>query len=501
MRYVLAGMLLVLLSGHALGDGSTGARSTDAVAKEWADEFQELDKAKKKTLKGKQRQLAILEDLERAPCKTAQRFLLKLLKKRSTPGDHRLFALRSLVKMADEKTLGDVVAALCKAKDATLWQAFGEFLGQSNESAVRAWMTGKGLEAKRADVLAACLEGLARRPDKETFARVQSLYAKHADGGDVDVAHRALRAMARTSGADAKESLIAASKHEDWRIRLAAADALPPMEPFEGELEAAVRGLLQDEEAYVRQTTARRAGLAKRKSLAPELKALLSDPRLRTRRIAADALRQVGDKPTEDVTVPAYHGFPVHTDRVVFLVDRSSSMTWPWRKKVHRIDVALSELQSVLKQLPTDTLFNVILFSEKPVFWKKEEVPASPDNAKAAAKWAQKMMVEPEGDTYLYEALEAAFAKNPHFDTIFLLTDGDPTAGRYYTEEGLAASVRAWTRYRRATINTIGLSLFLEDVGMPNLSENRHAMEKLMKALAAATSGSFRKIERVPPAK
>lgn len=510
---------LLLGSPCAYGDGSTGATSTDAWAKERTDEFKEL--SKKKTLKAGERRLEILKEFERAPCRTAQRFLFGLFKKRATPGDHRLYALRSLLKMADEKTLDGILATLSKAKDPTLWQAFGEYLAQRLSDTVRAWRTGPGLAAKKSEVVCACLDSLALKADASCTERIADLYAKHAakdDGGDV--AYRALRALVRASGKNAKATLLEAARHADWRLRLGAAEALPAIEPFDAEVEAAVRALMQDDEAYVRQTVALRVGVLKRSALAKALIGLLTDPRVRTRHVAATALeaicgKKLGYDPKawaawladqdpgtpETMTFPTYHGFTVHSDRVVFLVDASSSMTWPWRKETHRIDVALSELQSVLGQLTPETLFNVIVFSEKPSAWKKEEVEASPKNVKSAAKWAERMMAEPQGDTFLYEALEAAFANNPQFDTIYLLTDGNPTAGRYWTQDGLLASVRAWTRTRRTAIHTIGLSLANEDRGLPNLSENLHVMAKLMRALAAATSGQFREILRVPAAK
>ena len=70
---------------------------------------------------------------------------------------------------------------------------------------------------------------------------------------------------------------------------------------------------------------------------------------------------------------------------------------------------------------------------------------------------------------------------------IFLLTDGNPTAGRYWTTPSLLASVRAWNRHRRAAIQTIGLSLSSEYPGMPNLSEDLKVLASLLPAIAIQT--------------
>ena len=176
-------------------------------------------------------------------------------------------------------------------------------------------------------------------------------------------------------------------------------------------------------------------------------------------------------------------------------------MAWPWRKAPHRIDVARAELAAVLRKLSPEIQFNVLVYANKSTWFRKAESPATPENVAAALAWAEKALAEPAGDTYLYEALDAAFTVDPQFDTIFLLTDGNPTAGRYWTTPSLLASVRAWNRHRRAAIQTIGLSLSSEDPGMPNLSEDLKVMSALLSALAAETSGEFREILNAPKAK
>lgn len=366
----------------------------------------------------------------------------------------------------------------------------------------------------------ACLDALAMAPVEAASDAVRGIYEREAgseDGGEL--AYRALRALVRCPGADARALLLEAARHAQWQVRLAAAEQLAAQEPFDAEPEAAVRGLLQDENAWVKDAAAHSAGRAKRKVVAHALIGLLGDPRLRTRHVAANALATISGKSLghdagvwnawlaeQDpgtppaTTVPTYHGVEVYTDRVLFLVDASSSMTWPWRKEPHRIDVARDELVRVLEALQPGTAFNVVVYAEKPVAWKKELAEASPATVKSAASWAERAMAEPEGDTFLFEALEWAFESDPTFDTVFLLTDGNPTAGRYWTVDGLAASVRAWTRFRRVAVHTIGLSLLNLDRGMPNLSEKPQLMTQLLKEIAAATDGEFREHLNAPPA-
>jgi hypothetical protein len=498
------------------GDEGVTARSCDAVAKERQDEYVEL--RKKGTTKAARERLEILNGLGFCPCGTAQRFLLGLVSKASTPGDERLHAVDTLVKIADGQGVEDLLAALGRAKDPTLWQAFGEALADRHSASVRAWFAEEALENPSADVLCAVLEALTLRSDPKRVPRLSALYAKHAKSpGGVEVAHRALLALAATRTPEARAALLEAVRHDDARLRLVAADRLPGWEPFDPEIEAAVRGLLQDGEGPVRQTAAAQAGAARRAAIAPALVGMLADPRARTRHVAATALERIsGQKLGQDVaawsawlrkedpgaprtvTVPTYHGLPVHTDRVVFLVDASSSMTWPWSKAPHRIDVARAELASVLRSLPPETQFNVLAFAERVSPWRKAEAPATKENVAAALAWAEKALAEPAGDTHLFEALEVAYATDPQFDTAYLLTDGNPTAGRLWTLRGLRSGLRVWNRYRRTAVHAIGLSLADEDRGRPNLAEDLQVMAQVLGAIAGDTGGEYREVLRAP---
>jgi hypothetical protein len=517
---LLAALAAAAPGGHpARADDGNVARSTDAVAKEREKEYEELQK--KGAPNATARRLEILRGLAFAPCNTARRFLLGTFQKPKAPGDERIEALRSLLVMAEESTLEQVLATLAREKDPTLWQAFAEAVPNRPSAAVEAWLAGPGLSTPPNEAIAACLEALYARPVPATAERVAALYAKHAKPtGDGDLACRAMRILTRAGGPTGRAILLETARHPDARLRLKAAEILPFLEPFDPECEAAVRGLLQDDSATVRQVAALNAGHAKRGGLAAALVGLLADPRVRTRHVASRALvkisgQDLGHDPKawaawlekrdpgkpESVTIATYHGVAVHSDRVVFLVDASASMTWPWRKPVHRVDVARAELAATLRKLTPDVLFNVVAYAEKVVPWKKAEVAATPDAVDAAIAWADKALADPKGDTHLFEALDWAYANDPQFDTLYLLTDGDPTAGRYFGHAGLLSSVRAWNRYRRTAVHTIGLTLVSEDPGMPNLTEDLPRMRTLLKGLSEATGGEFREVTQAPAAK
>ena len=415
-RWIASISLLALAatgSPRTFADGGNTASSVDSVAKQRQDDFEELQK--KNTTEAAGRRHEILRGLAFAPCGTARRFLLGLVKKTSAPGDERVLALQSLLHMLDDAALEAVLSTLAHDKDPTLWQVLGESIAGARSDVVRAWLKGPALASRDADALGAVLDSYASHADPTATERIEAIYAKHKKApGSPELAARALRALAATKGAAVRPLLLEAVLHPDARVRLVAADILPYADPFTPEIEAAVRGLLADENATIRQVTAMRAGAARRAGLAASLIPLLADPRVRTRHVAAVALetatgQKLGHDPkawaawlakqdpgkVDDLTFPTYHGVSVQTDRVVFLVDASSSMAWPWRKAPHRIDVARAELAAVLRKLSPEIQFNVLVYANKSTWFRKAESPATPENVAAALAWAEKRSPSP----------------------------------------------------------------------------------------------------------
>jgi hypothetical protein len=129
-----------------------------------------------------------------------------------------------------------------------------------------------------------------------------------------------------------------------------------------------------------------------------------------------------------------FAGVDLSGKRVICLVDISGSMgsrdantldpnKWP--------EVCRSVVK-VLRSLPDITHFQVILFSTetqfllgKPGEWLTFDRDISPDAvAKALAR------VQPQGDTNLYAAFDAAFRFRPQgLDAVYLFSDGLPNAG------------------------------------------------------------------------
>ncbi len=120
-----------------------------------------------------------------------------------------------------------------------------------------------------------------------------------------------------------------------------------------------------------------------------------------------------------------------------------------------RIEILKIELAFVVSRVLTDDCkFNVITYSTDIRPWKKSLTKATKKARESAVKFVKGM--EPLAQTNTYGALEAAF-KDREVDTIYFLSDGNPTVGTSVNHDEILAAVRRWNKGRNIIINTIGL--------------------------------------------
>ena len=171
----------------------------------------------------------------------------------------------------------------------------------------------------------------------------------------------------------------------------------------------------------------------------------------------------------------AYHDIPVVSNRIAFLVDRSGSMDAKigTDQKRTRLDEAKAQLARVVQALPAEHRVNVISYgSEVHPLWG-ELRPLNNDNRDELLEKVRKFNMV--GSTNIFDTIERAFA-DPDVDTIYLLTDGDPSAGRVKDVDGIAEEVRRWNRTRQLVIHCIGIGID----------------SPLLKRLAAENGGSYK---------
>jgi hypothetical protein len=173
----------------------------------------------------------------------------------------------------------------------------------------------------------------------------------------------------------------------------------------------------------------------------------------------------------------SYFGIEVASNRVSFLVDTSGSMGQPpagrGRGGKTKMDLLKEELSRILGELSEDTSVNLIAFHGRPVPWKEELHPLKGRGRAEAISFVQNL---PQGGgTNVYDSLELALA-DQRVDTMFLLSDGRPSTGKYTAPELILREIGALNRLRGVTINCIG---FGDDT-------------ELLEDLAAQSGGVYR---------
>lgn len=154
----------------------------------------------------------------------------------------------------------------------------------------------------------------------------------------------------------------------------------------------------------------------------------------------------------------SYHGIPLVSNRAAFLVDFSGSMLEKLGtdKKRTRLAEAKEQFKNVVAGISGEHHVNLILFAGevRPVWDKLRR--ASEENKKELLDEIDKP--GPPGGTNIFDALEQAF-RDPDVDTIYLLTDGEPTVGRLIATEDILEEVQRWNRERQILVHTIGIGV------------------------------------------
>jgi HEAT repeat protein len=157
-------------------------------------------------------------------------------------------------------------------------------------------------------------------------------------------------------------------------------------------------------------------------------------------------------------TAPNFFGIKVESRRVLYIIDVSGSMNWDTRSQevgTERIVIAKRELQNSIDSLEQGALFNIIIFSSDVSYWLDGGV----SDSKQASRDEAKEFIErlgAGGGTNLYGALKAGFT-DPDVDTIFVLSDGEPSVGEVTDPGAIREDVAFWNEHRGIKINTIAI--------------------------------------------
>ncbi|MCA8941423.1 MAG: HEAT repeat domain-containing protein, partial [Planctomycetes bacterium] len=428
---------------------------------------------------------------------------LKAAKKNDavTPGDLKKTMAELLVQMNDEKVNKALAKQIGKGKrdqkvfalEATMHLTDDKLLKQ-----IRKGLKDRDVEVRRATAMALAerkdegsLEDLEKMLDRpkvpedfeiavEAITKIKGAnadwlkrLATMVDHEDREVRNAALRAVGGTRDANWLGIVQSAMEHDDWSTRLIAYEALQRMRDKssipklierlgveKGRMATAVADTLWsltampfDEELARWQTWWNGEGakfevvslsdLAKAKK-EREMKRLLARTRSENQ----------------------FFGIRVESNRVIFIIDTSGSMLetmhgrYIGKRQATRIDIAKQELSRCIKELEPGSLFNVMSFSSGIGFWMKEGIASSSEATREQAlEFVERLGAQ--GATNLFDPIKIAF-DDPDVDTIFILSDGEPTAGEILDPFRIREQVRKWNEHRNIKIHTIAIGGNLE---------------------------------------
>jgi HEAT repeat protein len=172
----------------------------------------------------------------------------------------------------------------------------------------------------------------------------------------------------------------------------------------------------------------------------------------------------------------SFYGITTNSKHILFVVDVSGSMGLDKaRTDAGRlpIDIEREELWNAIRSMSAegdergDSTFNVILFAQDvTVYEPGKMVPVTKKSKESVKKWIDDK-VKALGSTNIYDALETAFnvisAGNEEknlkkgADTLYFMTDGKPTRGKFLDTEMILREVKRMNETRKITIHTIGV--------------------------------------------
>ena len=186
--------------------------------------------------------------------------------------------------------------------------------------------------------------------------------------------------------------------------------------------------------------------------------------------------RGAGRNPGQNVgagTSASFYGIPILSSRVVYCIDVSGSMSAKVGTGITRLEIAKGALLSALQSSPKKSLINVIFFENVVHPYDKKSV-ALDNKAKFADIEKFPRRQTPRGGTNIHGALVAAL-EDPAVDTVFLLSDGAPSAGEITDPKLLVEDIVRRNRSRRVVFHCISIG----------------GDSAMMRDLAGATGGKY----------
>ncbi|MFK7742448.1 MAG: hypothetical protein AB8H80_19195 [Planctomycetota bacterium] len=190
-----------------------------------------------------------------------------------------------------------------------------------------------------------------------------------------------------------------------------------------------------------------------------------------------------GEEAKKNDRYDRFFDLTIESDRVLFVLDFSGSMAEPCTVKsgegtsagggasttTTKAEMVVTELKKLVMSLPDGALVNFVVFSEGVRIWRAEgKRPALvqlDDESRDDLMGNFLDGLRPNGPTNLYDALQAALGFGGRglydkyygagFDTLYVITDGAPTAGPVTDKEEIRRRVREANNLRKIAIHCI----------------------------------------------
>lgn len=213
---------------------------------------------------------------------------------------------------------------------------------------------------------------------------------------------------------------------------------------------------------------------------------------------------EAGDAPQVDGKYDKFFDLEIESDRVLFVLDFSGSMSEPAEitqtatgappdQKMTKAELVVREIKKMIMSLPDGAMCNLVVFSDDVRIWRAEG--GRPSLVKIDDEARDDLLgnfldgLRPAGPTNLHDALGKALdfaGRGLHdkyyaagFDTLYVISDGAPTAGPVTDKLEIRRLVREANNLRKITINCVTMgdqndTDFLRDMARENGGRHIH---------------------------
>ncbi len=441
----------------------------------------------------------ILAEVEGA--KVVSTFLNLAKKKDVTQEDLRITMAEIIGELNDESANKKVVKTIGKGKPHQ--KVFAIMATQHLEDAKMLKKLRKGLRDRDISVRVATAQSLGKRRDADSLKDLEKMMKKPKTAEDLRVAIEAITMIKRTKPAWIA-TLVEMAAHEDRDVRNAALEQIGKTQD-KNHLPTIYKALGHSDWS-TRLVAIRAVEHMRRKVSIPELIGRLEHESGRMKRLVADCLWKLTGQPFDEdhkrwktwweneakdfriiseskladaerarelrrlkqrTSTAKFFGIKILSHRVIFIIDTSGSMTdtvhgrYVGKRQMARIEVAKEELRQCIENLDESALFNILAFSSGIGYFIKEGGIATSSTKTKEDAYEFIDRLGAGGATNLYDTLKLAF-EDPDVDTIFVMSDGEPTAGEVIDPHRIREQVKFWNKHRRIKVNTIAIGGDLE---------------------------------------